>query len=139
MIKKLIDSNILVYAFDESDLNKHKISTELIENSIGEGNCFLSIQNLAEFSRALEKSKSPAGYGKTSLFVSNMARVFEIVGYTSKTIIQALEISSNHKLRFFDALLAATMEENSIAQIVTENSKDSSKIPWLEVVNPFDK
>lgn len=139
MTKKLIDSNILVYAIDTSNQRKHATANKLIFDLIEAGSSVLSTQNLAEFSRALERAKPPVLYNQISLYVSQLTKTFQIINYTQKTVIQALQIASNYRIHFFDALLAATMEENSITEIVTENEKDFSKIPWLSVHNPFRK
>jgi predicted nucleic acid-binding protein len=48
------------------------------------------------------------------------------------------KISKQHKIHFFDSLLAATMQENGISKILTENVKDFNKIAGIEAENPFD-
>ena len=136
MTKILIDSNILVYAVDVSELEKHGSSNKLLLDLAETGNAVLSSQNLAEFSRALEKSKA-VSYDQIKLFVSYLASVFQTVNYNSDSVLKALDISSQYSIHFFDALLAATMEENFISEIITENEKDFKKIPWLKVTNPF--
>lgn len=60
-----------------------------------------------------------------------------VLGYSGSTVIGALSISKEHGLHFFDALLAATMQENGIKEIVTENEKDFSKVKWMKAVHPF--
>jgi predicted nucleic acid-binding protein len=35
------------------------------------------------------------------------------------------------------ALIAATMQENNLKTIYTENIADFKKVPWLNVVNPL--
>jgi predicted nucleic acid-binding protein len=40
-------------------------------------------------------------------------------------------------MHLWDAAIAATMKENDIFEIVTENVKDFKKIPQLKVSNPF--
>jgi predicted nucleic acid-binding protein len=40
---------------------------------------------------------------------------------------------------FWDALIVATMEENSIDTIITENEKDFKKVKWIKTINPFKK
>jgi len=136
MTRVLIDSNILVYAVDVSELEKHESSNKLLLDLAETGNAVLSSQNLAEFSRALEKSKS-VSYNQIKLLVSHIASVFQTVNYNSDSVLKALDISSQYSIHFFDALLAATMEENFISEIITENEKDFKKIPWLKVTNPF--
>ena len=60
-----------------------------------------------------------------------------IIYYNAQTIMEALHISKEYETSFFDSLIAATMQENGIDNIITENENDFSKIPWLTVSNPF--
>lgn len=138
MSKKLIDSNIIVYAYDNSDPGKHLIAkeivTELEENNEG----VLSVQNLAEFAKALsEKAEPPRPYQEVRTYVLQLENVYRVVGYHPDTVAEALHIASNYGVHFYDALLAATMEENFISEIITEDEKDFGRIPWLKVINPF--
>jgi predicted nucleic acid-binding protein len=42
-----------------------------------------------------------------------------------------------YEVHYWDALIAATMRENNIFCIYTENG-DFKSIPWLKVINPFE-
>ena len=138
MTKVLIDSNILVYATDSTEKEKHEISMELIEKAIDQGNGVISIQNLVEFSRVVaEKVKHPLSFEKTREIILKFSDTMEVIAYDQKTIAEALHFASEYKLHFFDALVVATMEENFIKQIITENDEDFKKISWLKVSNPF--
>ena len=138
-MKTLVDSNILVYAFDKSDEKKHNIAKSVIESLCNSNEGVLSVQNLSEFARCSEKSKSNIAYSAIKHYIIQFIKTFQIISYNEKTVIAALQISSDYKIHFFDALLAATMEENSVSEIITENEKDFSKIPWIKVINPFRK
>ncbi len=138
MTKKLIDTSVLVHAFDNSDQEKHFKAKEAVKKLSDDGNGILSVQNLTEFSRALsEKAKYKIPYDVVRSYVLPLGVLFPTINYDQKTIAEALYIASNYNIHFFDALLAATMEANFISEIVTENEKDFSKIPWLKVINPF--
>ena len=61
-----------------------------------------------------------------------------VLNYNAQTIKSAIGISSKHGIHYWDALLAATMKENNVFSIYTENEKDFKKIPWLKTINPLD-
>jgi predicted nucleic acid-binding protein len=48
-------------------------------------------------------------------------------------------VQAIYKIPFWDALIVATMEENSIDTIITENEKDFKKVKWIKTINPFKK
>jgi predicted nucleic acid-binding protein len=134
----LVDTNILVYAYETEDSVRKEKSLEILEKCFKNGiTLALSNQNLAEFAFvSIKKSKLDK-----SLIQNIINDLYEFNGiykinYTSKTIFTALNISQEFKMSFWDSLIAATMIENGILNIYTENSKDF-KIPQLNVINPF--
>ena len=57
---KLVDSNVLIYAYDKSNLEKYNIAKETIKLLWQERCGALSIQNLVEcYSGLIKKVKSP--------------------------------------------------------------------------------
>ena len=60
------------------------------------------------------------------------------IDFDHKTVLEAAVISENHDMPYRDSLLAATMRQNGVFNIYTENAKDF-KILWLNIVNPFKK
>lgn len=60
-----------------------------------------------------------------------------VMDYDARTILSAIEISVGCEVHYWDALIAATMRENSIFCIYTENG-DFKNVPWLNVINPFE-
>ncbi len=134
----LVDSNILVYAFDISDAGKHAKASTLLEKMLLEGNGFLSAQNLAEFhSIATEKTGAKITKEFSRQILGRFAENFRMAQYSQNTIVNAINLELLYKIHFWDALLAATMHENGVKAIYTENEKDFKKIPWLTVINPL--
>lgn len=136
----LIDTNILVYAFDADSGRKHSLAKELIGRSWRDKERYaVSTQNLAEFSVVVrEKVAHPVPSDDVRQFLSLMmrSRGWEVLGYSAKTIIRAHEIRDEYNLHLWDALLAATMEENTLRTIITEDAHFRN-IPWISVQNPF--
>ncbi|MEK6984729.1 MAG: PIN domain-containing protein [Nanoarchaeota archaeon] len=134
----LVDSNILVYAYDRNGSLRKKYAEELISK------CFdnkislaVSNQNLAEFVSVITK-KAKLSFEQAKVEVKDLinSNGFIKINYSSKTILSAIDIANEFKMSFWDSLLAATMKENGIFNIYTENAKDF-KMPWINAVNPF--
>ena len=49
MSEKLIDTNILVYAYDVSETTKHPIARDILTQIWNEGGGVVCVQNLMEF------------------------------------------------------------------------------------------
>ena len=137
---RLIDTNILVYAYDRSYLKKHKIAKEVVKTSWQTKSGVLSTQNLAEFySIITRKVQKPIAISKAKQIILDLIEGFEILRYSEQTIVSAIDNQMIYGIPFWDSLIVATMEENSIDTIITENEKDFKKVEWLNVINPFKK
>ena len=136
----LIDTTILVYPFDADSSSKHPVAMELVGRAWkGTARYAVSTQNLAEFSVVVrEKVAHPIPSETVRKFLDLIlrSRDWQILSYHTKTIIRAHEIRDECHLHFWDALLAATMEENSVRSIITEDAHFRS-VPGISVQNPF--
>mgnify|MGYP001605305654 CR=1 FL=1 len=134
----LIDSNILVYAYEkEESSKKNKAKSLLDECLLGAKEFALSAQNLSEFvSVAIKKGKLNLDEARN--FADKIAQFqgFKKINYKAETVPLALDIMQQFKTSFWDSLLAATMRENGIFNIYTENVNDF-KMPWIKAVNPL--
>lgn len=138
----LVDSNILGYVFDENEPKKSKISSEMVAACWKrKRELVVSIQNLSEFYVVVTRKISnplPAKLAKD--FIEHIIdfQGWHIINYNANTIKSAIDINMKYKIHYWDALLAATMKENNIYSIYTENGKDFKKIPWMKTIDPFE-
>jgi len=136
----LIDTNILVYNFDNSEKIKHEKTLKILDLCWKkEAKYAISTQNLSEFFTIVtEKITNPLSKKEAKNIIQKIIELsnFIILEIKPKTIISAINISEKYGIKYWDALIAATMKENQIFNIYTED-KDFKKIPWLNVVNPF--
>ena len=137
----LIDSNILSYVFDESEPEKHTICNELVAECWKRKRDFaVSVQNLSEFYVVVTKKISnpiPERVAKKFIELIIDFQGWHVFNYNAQTIKSAIGISTKNGIHYWDALVAATMRENNVFSIYTENGKDFKKIPWIKIINPF--
>lgn len=134
----LVDSNILIYAYDKDEIIKKKNAEGLI-NRCFDAEILLAVsnQNLAEFVHVTrKKAKLDLEQAKTIINDIIDSVGFIKINYSAETVLSAIDISNEFKTSFWDSLLAATMRENGIFNIYTENVKDF-KMPWVKAVNPL--
>ncbi|KAF5419137.1 MAG: PIN domain-containing protein [ANME-2 cluster archaeon] len=137
----LVDTNILVYAFDSDETKKRDACKRLIEMSWnGTEEYAISIQNLSEFYVIVTKKIQ---YPISSIIARQIIQDiidfsnWQVLDFNSGTLISAMKLNSKYNIHYWDALICATMLENGINCIYTENVKDFDKIPGLTVVNPI--
>ncbi len=133
----LADTNLLVYAYAENS-PKRQLAAELLNDCFaGKIKLAVSFQNLGEFCnisliKYLLSTKEV--WERIEEFIS--CRNFIKLSYGATTFQKALGIASDSQTDFWDAMLAATMLENGIGTIYTEDAS-FGKIEGIKAVNPF--
>jgi len=139
----LIDSNILVYAYDVDEGEKNKTCKKIMKNIVnGNLTVFLSTQNLAEFfvnvSKKISKPLAPLEAKAILTELTSLSNV-KIRKIGELTILRAIDLVAKFGISFWDALIVSVMKENEVDVIISENGKDFKKIPGLKVINPFSR
>ena len=140
MTDKLIDTNILIYAYDSSEDEKHEISKSLLKHIWQNGGGVVCLQNLMEFFVVITKKvENPIDVSEAKVIVEDFIKSesWKVIDRNGDTFIKAIEFVFQHKIHLWDAAIAACMDENGINEIITENDKDFKKIPGLKVTVPF--
>ena len=78
-----------------------------------------------------------AQYRIKTLFESKRTLFFDV---GKETILKGIELTRRYErqvLRTNDAVIAASMLENNVKTIYTDNEKDFRKVEGLEVINPL--
>ncbi len=133
MEEVLIDTNILIYAHEETSNPKTKIAKNiLLECWKGKKIFFISTQNLAEFINASKKINLKK---EEAIAIVNEIMnwpYWKIISYNEKTLEKAM----NNENSIFDSLILETALENNVKAIITENEKDF-KTNKIKIINPF--
>ena len=131
-----IDTNILVSAIDTTRVN-HKKAIELIEKiKKEEFQAYISTQVIGEFYVSLTRSTRginvPMTVYDAKIEIEEMlsSKIFTILSVTGNIIRKAVSLCAEKKikgLKFWDVVIVATMLENEISTIYTENLEDFKK------------
>ena len=136
----MLDTNILVYAYDVSEMRRRGIAKALVDEVWDAGGGVITVQNLSEFFFAVtRKVQKPVPVVDAKTIVSDILRSsrWMVIDRNVGTLVKAMEIVESVRAPFWDALIAACMLEHGIDVIVTENEKDFKNIPGITVMNPF--
>ncbi len=140
MPSKLIDTNILVYAYDTSEGEKHRISRDILKQIWKEGGGVVCLQNLMEFFVVItRKVENPVDIADAKVIVEDFLKSnnWRIIDRDVETFLNAIDLVSEHEIHLWDAVIASCMKENDITEIVTEDKEDFEKIPGIKVTVPF--
>lgn len=139
--KFFFDTNVLAYVFDKYAGGKRKICAELVGSVMaGQAVGYVSNQVLAELSSVLRtkmRHAIPDEEIETVVELIASSPKWKKINYTHKTIPRALEIARKLNISIWDALIVATMRENGISRILTENRRDFSGVPGIRATDPL--
>ncbi|MFB6100162.1 MAG: PIN domain-containing protein, partial [Candidatus Nanohalobium sp.] len=121
-----IDSNILVYAFDRSEGEKHEAARKLVSELIESGKVVLSVQNLTEFFFvSTNHIEQPIGEEEALDIIRDFRKSDATVeSMTPENSIKAAKVHEKKNTDFWDALLTQTLKQNEVEKIITENTQD---------------
>ena len=131
-----LDTNIILYAKLESDIEKDKTDHIIKILRYSEEQFVISTQVLIEITNQLFKNKVQ------DTIIRNIAEAieeeFELHPVNTSTIKKAIDIKSKYKFSFWDSLIVASALENKCGILYTEDLQHGQVIETnLKVVNPF--
>jgi predicted nucleic acid-binding protein len=128
----LLDTNILVYAFDETS-EFYKKSVELFINE--DNNLFIATKNISEFFSVC--SKLNLDLNKTFDFYSDLKENCTILKPTDSSLDIFENLIKKYKPRgnrVFDIEIVSIMLANELKRIATANIEDFKNITEIEVI-----
>jgi len=138
----LIDSNVLISSYDETE-EQHERSYALVERAMsGEVEAALAHQNLLEYLAVVTDPKRvehPLSLEEALVNIDTYISFLNVILPKSTTVAllkRLLKAKPVTKGKVFDLYLAATALDNGIVQICTWNTADFEGIPRFEAVAP---
>ncbi len=136
----LVDTNILVYAYDRSEAQKQQRAIEVLNSLVFTGAGVLSTQILAEFFVSVtRKITIPLSVDQAVERIENYLRAWRVVDVTGMIVLEAARGVRDHQLNFWDAQIWATARLNQISIVYTEDFNVDSSIEGVQFVNPLSE
>jgi predicted nucleic acid-binding protein len=138
--KHLIDTNVLVYAYDRSEPEKQTKAVVILDELVKNGTGILSPQVLSEFytvvTRKLAVLLTPQeGYAS----ISNYIRSWNMVDLTGLVVLEAVRGVRDHRLPYWDSLIWATAKMNQIPTVLSEDFSHNLVLEGVRFTNPFKR
>lgn len=131
-----LDANILFYAVDSSDVDRHRKAMEVIERAAVEQDCLVALQAYCEFVVAATR-KNRMSMAEARAQVSDWQMLFTTAYPTPTTLPQALDAVTQHSLSFWDAMLWSVVREAGATVLLTEDLQDGRVLGGVRFRNPF--
>lgn len=133
-----LDTNVLVYTFDDADTRKRDVARTLVRRVAADGSGRISFQVVQEFlNLATRKFAVPMDETRARAYLAAvlapMCRVFASIALYEK----ALEVRERWRFSWYDSVLVAAAIESGAVILYSEDLQHGQRIESLTVMDPF--
>lgn len=137
MSAEFCDTNIVVYAYDESAGSKRSIAEELILRLWRARDGVVSIQVLQEsYVSLISKPQPPVPPALARRAIQNLSR-WRVVAPDRNDVLNAIDTSLRWQVSFWDAMLLVTARKAGASVLWSEDLKHGENYDGVVVRNPF--
>lgn len=134
---QFVDTNVLVYAYDNQDAQKQQQAKTLLRRLWREKEGCISIQVLQEFYvTTTQKLAHPLSVVEASQIISDLG-LWRIHQPQVEDILSAVQIQQRHQLSFWDSMIVRSASQLGCSVIWTEDLNDSQLIEGCKIQTPF--
>jgi predicted nucleic acid-binding protein len=134
----LIDTNLLIYLYDQNEPVKQRQARFVLDRLQIMGAGRVSIQCLSEFANiAPKKLPTFITSADVSEHVRMFAHIWPVCFVTPAIVAEAARAVYDYKLPFYDAQIWACAKFNEIPLIFSEDFQDGQTLEGVRFVNPF--
>jgi len=135
--REFVDANVLVYAFDSSAARKRPAAQQLLERLWESGTGCVSVQVLQEFFVTITKKvPKPLPVADAKARISEFA-AWTVFVPTADDIVAAIDLQTQAKIGFWDALVVLAAAESECDVLWTEDLNDGQLLRGVRIRNPF--
>jgi len=137
-MKAFIDTNVFVYAQDNSDELKTRMSQELITKLFLEKRGFISAQVIQEFcSVFLKKAEKPLRPNDVAEIIDDLLAPLLAHTPDGSFYKRAINTYSKYSLSFYDALIVQAATDLKCDLLYSEDMQNGAHYNGVIIVNPF--
>ena len=135
--KVFLDTNILVYAYDEYDPQKQKKAQTLLIDGTEQENIVLSVQMLGEFFNVVTRHiKQPMSADEAQYIIATLS-ILPIQDIDLTMVNRAIDTHKIYQISYWDSLIIAAAERAECKTILSEDLNDGQSYHGIQVSNPF--
>ena len=134
----LVDTNILVYAYDLDAGLKRIKAAEVLESLWDQGNGVLTTQVIAEFFITItQKVKQRLSLPDAKQIIEDYRNGWTVFSTTPDMVLKVVSGVEQYKLSFWDAMIWASAVINEAPLIYSEDMHHGQIIEGVRLENPF--
>jgi predicted nucleic acid-binding protein len=134
-LRLALDTNILVYIEGVNGISRQRNATQTVAK-LPRGNTFVPAQVLGELFRVLVgKAKFPREKARATII--NYLELFPIIDTSPAILKSAADLSVNHQLQIWDAIILAAASSAGCRLLLSEDMQEGFTWNGVTVANPF--
>ena len=138
LIAILVDTNVLVYAYDPTERLKQAVAMSVLRDVEARGVGAISVQVLNEFFvTTTRRIVVPLTLEEAQQRIETYMSTWPVLDLTPQTTLEAIRGVRTYQLAFWDALLWATARLHGIRYLLSEDGPTGAEIDGVRWVNPF--
>ena len=138
MSVNFIDTNILVYLFDDVDQRKSKIAQNHLSRALKTGDSIISYQVVQEVLNVVTKKlQKPATPEQADKLLNSVLAPLWKVNPSRELYNRGIEIQTRYQFSFYDSLIIAAALEAGCSTLYSEDLQHGQRIEQLTVIDPF--
>lgn len=132
-----VDTNILVYALDQSDPIRATIAERTLQSLLETDRLVISTQVLQElYVTVTRKIERPLTSDQAVELIDHLS-AWPVILIDTRLIREAASISTEATISFWDGLIVAAARRSGAAELLTEDLNHGQEIAGVRIVNPF--
>ena len=135
--KVFLDTNIIIYAYDTSAEEKHRIANNIMVDLWNSGSGVISTQVLQEcFVTITQKILKPLDITIARNIVKDLL-TWDVVINAGQCILDAIDIHLKFKYSFWDSMIIQAAIRGGATLLLSEDLSDGQTINGVKIKNPF--
>jgi predicted nucleic acid-binding protein len=134
----LVDTNLLVYAYDSTEGEKRRRAIGVLRTLGSSTQGSLSTQILGEFFNTVTRSiPVPLSADDAERSVAEYVASWLVHAITPAVVLEAIRGAQRFHLAYWDALIWATAKLNQIPAVLSEDFQDGAILENVRFINPL--
>ena len=131
-----LDTNVFIYLFDETDVDKRQRAEDLVSRSLEHGTGCISFQVVQETLNVVTQ-KLGASPESARLLLDDLLIPLWQINPTPALYRRGLALQARYDFSFYDSLIVAASLEAGCTRLFTEDMQHGQQIQGVTVQSPF--
>jgi predicted nucleic acid-binding protein len=134
-VAAFVDTNVAVYAFDQSTGRKREKAIELLESFPEQ--LVVSTQVLAEFYWTVTRKLLPPLAAESAKEATRQLAALRVVAADRDLVLGAIDTAGSHRLALWDAMIVEAAARGGCDRLFSEDLQHGQEIRGVRIENPF--